>query len=519
MPSAGRAAAGLLLCLAPRSWALRTPSRDQPDAGKVPGEQDTVFGRQTERFHRTHTFHSFREDIKRKLGAVDGPIATLTSSNDKHAAVGEGAGDGAGEDAFGEIPGCMLATSPDACSIKERPRAERYSVYPGGDTRCIFGGDYKFMVIPGDSDKLLLHFDGGGACWDEMTTVDLTACVTEAGLPPWVGAYNKFTEVTEGKPNPFEGYTAVLIPHCSGDLHTGSVRRSFRNKVDADTPVEQRGYNNARAVIDWVKANIAPKLSHFAISGESAGAIGLGAWGKTLLSEFQYERATLLADSYVGIFPDGFQGPVFHDLGACETGLLKGKQLEMCRNNETTVSGLFRDVINEFAGSPNVLFGSFNSKHDVVQTAFYNTAAGSMRVKKALAYCGPVDINECDLNGAPAEVMEDIPLLEDTEYHRRMEEVVEQYGQNSNYVSYLMSGGSHTMQAFAFGRVPLLDYSQVQGGWLGGADGEQRQSAQQWLRDFYGPSAAKGSHCERMLQDEDDWCREAQELKSVKHTF
>src|SRR5262245_48019208 len=37
---------------------------------------------------------------------------------------------------------------------------------PGGETMCAYGDPYRFFVHPGTSDKLMIYFAGGGACWN-----------------------------------------------------------------------------------------------------------------------------------------------------------------------------------------------------------------------------------------------------------------------------------------------------------------------------------------------------------------
>ena len=40
---------------------------------------------------------------------------------------------------------------------------------PGGDTICSDGSPYRFFVHRGDPSKLLIEFEGGGACWSGAT--------------------------------------------------------------------------------------------------------------------------------------------------------------------------------------------------------------------------------------------------------------------------------------------------------------------------------------------------------------
>jgi len=63
-------------------------------------------------------------------------------------------------------------TTGDSCDITNMPQDTTTLVSPGGMTRCIFSGStpYSFQVIPGDTSKVLVYFQGGGACWDKFST-------------------------------------------------------------------------------------------------------------------------------------------------------------------------------------------------------------------------------------------------------------------------------------------------------------------------------------------------------------
>jgi len=398
-----------------------------------------------------------------------------------------------------------------SCSLADLRRGNIADIHPGGGARCIFGSEFFFRVFPGDPDKLMIHLDGGGACWDEMTTTQgITACVPECVVRPMYGAFNTCPHPNGA--NPFEGYTVILVPQCGGDLHAGNVTHpTWKHPMYPNASVEQRGLINMRSVLEWVKANTAPKLTHFAFSGESAGAIGVQIWSPTILRELSYDRATILSDSYVGVFPDNFQGHIFKNLGVCDSGLLFGENLKKCREGTITIPDVFTAAIQEF---PDVLFGNINSKHDSTQVMFYNAALGSMRIAKAMEWCGDVDPNECDLSSAPMDIMEVGSTLEGMEYHQRIEEIIERLSHNPNYISYLLSGDSHVSLPTMYGNCSYLDYTHTDDThWLGDRDGDQRHSAQSWTRHFFAPiKESKSSRCETFNEGEiDDFCREEQE--------
>ena len=141
-------------------------------------------------------------------------------------------------------------TAHNACSLKKMRRDQSYVVYPGGATRCIYSSStpFGFQVIPGDSDKLLFTFQGGGACWDAISTA-LGACSTDAEPDSKDGWMDRSDPA-----NPFVNYTVVHVLYCSGDVHGGNVTRPYNDKDGQ--PVVQHGYTNARAAVDWAKANL-----------------------------------------------------------------------------------------------------------------------------------------------------------------------------------------------------------------------------------------------------------------------
>lgn len=84
---------------------------------------------------------------------------------------------------------CCNITSSEECNLRNFKKDVTSLIYPGGQTRCIFSSstDFSFQIIPGDADKVLFYFQGGGACWNKETTIDDTLCSTDATpLPHWL---------------------------------------------------------------------------------------------------------------------------------------------------------------------------------------------------------------------------------------------------------------------------------------------------------------------------------------------
>ena len=214
----------------------------------------------------------------------------------------------------------------------------------------------------------------------------MTACSTDAEPDEQVGWFDR-----SDPRNPFQNYTVVHVLYCSGDVHGGNVTRPYDDRDGV--PVEQRGYQNARAAVDWAKANLmgsgltggnattssssssSERLSSLVIGGCSAGSIGTQVWAAALLQEFEYDMAAVVADSYVGVFPPGTEGPLIASFGFCSTPLLLDEELQaVCAAGDITLQDMVHDAMGRY---PSVLFSHVNSKFDVVQREYYAGVAAT----------------------------------------------------------------------------------------------------------------------------------------------
>ena len=107
---------------------------------------------------------------------------------------------------------CCDITSTESCDIDSMTPNESTLVFPGGDTRCIYSTStpYAFQVIPGAMDKVMVYFQGGGACWDRISD-RLGFCTTD--ITPQ-GPYGIFDR--EDVQNAFADFTIIHALYCSG---------------------------------------------------------------------------------------------------------------------------------------------------------------------------------------------------------------------------------------------------------------------------------------------------------------
>ena len=176
----------------------------------------------------------------------------------------------------------MVENDVDDGLIDSAPDYGSVVVFPGGETSCIFKDStaFGFQVWPGLSSKLLMYFQGGGACWNQVTTDVVTLCLSNSEPIGQSGVFNR-TDIS----NPFREYTIVHLLYCSGDLFIGNVTQSYLGKDGGR--VSQTGAYNTEAVLSWIveqqSNNYFDTFEDLVIMGCSAGSLGAQFWSTTIL--------------------------------------------------------------------------------------------------------------------------------------------------------------------------------------------------------------------------------------------
>lgn len=236
-------------------------------------------------------------------------------------------------------------------------------VEPGGDTTCSRGTPYRFAAIGGDPRRLVIDFQGGGACWDELTCSVAGSIFSEEA--PSREAFEAFASPEGGLSgqyerdnpnNPVADWTLVHISYCSGDIHFGDATHEYK----ADLTIEHRGYRNVMAVLDWTQARY-PSLDAIHVTGCSAGAYGAIGYTSEVRRRWPDARITVLADSGAGIVTDQFASEAFDTWNVW---------------NAVDVNTLEALYIETARAHPDIRIGQFSSAYDVRQRFYYNVMGG-----------------------------------------------------------------------------------------------------------------------------------------------
>jgi hypothetical protein len=184
---------------------------------------------------------------------------------------------------------------------------EWIEVVPGGDTTCARGTEYRYFVRGGRPDRLIINFQGGGACWSSAT-----CSVSGAIFQDRTGTLDGFLAAIDAgelggifdpdQAAPFAGWTIIHIPYCTGDVHWGNASVDY----GGDVTIEHRGFVNAAAALDWVYSRY-PDPETVLVSGCSAGAYGAILHSAYIARHYGDDiHMAVLADSGAGIMTDDF---------------------------------------------------------------------------------------------------------------------------------------------------------------------------------------------------------------------
>jgi hypothetical protein len=160
----------------------------------------------------------------------------------------------------------------------------------GNGPICIAGTPYSAFTRAGNPSKLLVLFQGGGACWQNFYFCNILAEDQEPP-PPAAGIWD-----FANRDNPFADHSIVYLPYCDGSLHSGDS-----DVVDANFPFGpvrfHRGLRNQTAAMDLAAA-VFPNAQQITLAG-SEGGTGAVTFAP-LLARFAFgnqARLTVLGDA------------------------------------------------------------------------------------------------------------------------------------------------------------------------------------------------------------------------------
>lgn len=275
------------------------------------------------------------------------------------------------------IAGVVQAQGPDGIDTPE----DWQVIYPGGDTMCSDGSPYYFLARPGDPDKVMVNFQGGGACWNSFTcgvqqsffadleqgymaSSEALGMTPLAAHPPAMAEYGFGIFAMNNPDNPFKDYTIVYIPYCTADLHTGSHDGVYEAPGGERIVIHHQGVANVTAALDWLFAEVLAPETVF-INGCSAGGPAAVFHAPTLITHYPAARSVVFVDS-----AGGYTGNLSGLVNAW--GLLDNLAEDVSDDGMLTTDSFDLPTFFNATGEafPDVQFGQFNGTTEGVQPRF-----------------------------------------------------------------------------------------------------------------------------------------------------
>jgi len=166
--------------------------------------------------------------------------------------------------------------------------------------QCVQGSDYRYFARRGSSNKLLIYYQGGGACWNALT----------CGIPTCRGLPNDdlvefasegFFDLNDER-NPFREWNVVFVSYCTCDIHFGDASPIYAEGAE---PTQHLGFHNAKVVEKWAREHFLNPEVVF-VTGSSAGAYGAWFHGPLLHDVWPASQMHVLADAGNGVITEDF---------------------------------------------------------------------------------------------------------------------------------------------------------------------------------------------------------------------
>lgn len=155
------------------------------------------------------------------------------------------------------------------------------------EMHCADGTEGGFAVnFTNESRELLLYLQGGGICYDELTCA-LSGAALSVGSDPLSTSLDG--SIREGRgvfdrsdpSNPFRRSNFVVVPHCTGDHHTGNRVATY-----GEVTYHHVGYTNITRVLERVVPTF-KDATRVVLAGFSAGGVGITANYHQLATAFE----------------------------------------------------------------------------------------------------------------------------------------------------------------------------------------------------------------------------------------
>jgi hypothetical protein len=231
-------------------------------------------------------------------------------------------------------------------------------IEPGGATRCARGGPFAYWLRKADPEKLVVFFQGGGGCFDQVTCAEGSSWFDDAVDGEDDPSFQSGLLAVDDPENPFRGWSFVYVPSCTGDVHVGDARVDYGNVV-----VEQRGWQNAHAALERAFEEFDPE--EVLVAGCSAGSVGSAWHAESVIRQWPDARVTQVGDSLAFLF--------HRPISLADWGVERHPPSFLDVGGRWTMESFVRRLAQTY---PERTFARFNHAADDVQGQFYRAVGG-----------------------------------------------------------------------------------------------------------------------------------------------
>jgi hypothetical protein len=269
-----------------------------------------------------------------------------------------------------DSPSVPEATEPPPTDAEASSAAldQWTAVDPGEDCMCMDGSPFELWDRPADPTKVVLYFEGGGACFSAETCnfENATATVNLAlGSPP-AGRGGLFDQANPE--NPIADYSMVYVPYCSGDVHTGNKTTEYSPELT----VVHNGYVNATAGLDYM-LEAYPEVQDMVVMGASAGAVPTPLMAAMAADQLPDANVTTFGDS-AGAYPDvpSVNAAIGAGMWGTDTVGPDWPGYAELTPEQRSIPGLYVQAMQH---NPEITYARFDYAFDEVQS-FFGSIAG-----------------------------------------------------------------------------------------------------------------------------------------------
>lgn len=269
---------------------------------------------------------------------------------------------------------CRLWSPPSGEPLEVGEVGE-WTWFPFEDSVCRDGSSAGFSMRLGtDPSKVMMFFEGGGACFEAMNCAANPKNVPDhARFPGGGGIFHQ-----EDERNPYSDWTWVYFPYCSGDVFVGNTSNVAIKHLDG---VQQfLGDANMRLFLDRLVPTIGPEtVDELSVVGISAGGIAAVVNTKRLAREFPNAHVTVLDDGGPPLKTDVVSSCMqswWHELWELEKSVLADCGAG-CKEEGDLLFPVTEDLL---ASNEKLHFGLFSFRHDAVVRLLFSFGQNNCRM-------------------------------------------------------------------------------------------------------------------------------------------